>query len=411
MIGGETSSHRPGGKSMSDMAAPAAPTTVIGPLRIGAPAHGGSCVARTDDGRVVFVRHAIPDELVRVRVVDDRHASWWAGEAVDIVEASPDRVVPPCPVAGVCGGCDLQHVALPRQRELKADVVAGLLHRMGGVDTPVIVDPVAGDYDGLGWRTRMRYLVEQGRLGQRAWHSETFVPVPECGCPLAYPGSPEPSRLAAIAQDRAAGEISVAVDDDGTFDVWGGGQLLDGPTQLLQRVAGREYAVRGDGFWQVHPGGADALSRAVLKALAPRPGEVAWDLYCGAGLFAGALTDADCDVTGVETSPVAVDSARANVRSARFVVGRVERMLRRLGHRADIVVLDPPRKGAGSKVVAQVAEARPRAIAYVACDPAALGRDLRQFGENGYRLDTLTSLDLFPMTHHVECVAGLVRVG
>ncbi|MCL1841285.1 MAG: TRAM domain-containing protein, partial [Propionibacteriaceae bacterium] len=258
-------------------------STVVGPVRVGAPAHGGSCVARMDDGRVLFVRHAIPGELVRVRIVDDTHASWWSGETTEVLEASPDRVAPPCPVAGRCGGCDLQHVALPRQRALKAEVVSGLLRRFAGLDVPVTVEAVPGDREGLAWRTRMRYLVADGTLGLRAWHSSAFVPVPAHGCPLACAASPGPAWLVHSAAD--APEVAVAVDDDDQVAVWAAGVRLAGPESLTQRVDARTYHLRGDGFWQVHPGAAGALTRAVLQALAPVTGETAWDLYCGVGLF------------------------------------------------------------------------------------------------------------------------------
>jgi tRNA/tmRNA/rRNA uracil-C5-methylase (TrmA/RlmC/RlmD family) len=252
----------------------------------------------------------------------------------------------------------------------------------------------------------MRYLVDAGTLGLRAWHSSAFVPVPPGGCPLACPNLPDPERLVELAD--GASEIAVAADDDAQVSVWAGDTHLAGPETLTQRVDGRAYRVRGDGFWQVHPGAAATLTRAVLDGLAPRAGESAWDLYCGVGLFAGALSDAGCDVTGVEWSPDAVGYARGNVPGARFVAGRVERALARLPRRVDLVVLDPPRRGAGADIVARLAGCGPRAIAYVACDPAALARDLRLFAGHGYHVARIRCFDLFPMTHHVECVANLV---
>lgn len=380
---------------------------ILGPVRLGAIAHGGSCVARLD-ARVVFVRHGIPGETVTVRVVDETHPAWWVGEVDAVLEPSPDRVVPRCPVAGRCGGCDFQHIALPRQRVLKSDVVADLLRRFAHLDVPVSVAPVAGDHDGEGWRTRVRYLVHGHQIGLRAWRSHAFVGAPATGCALADPRLPASPELVALATDAGAGEVGVAVDDLGQTGVWAAGRRLAGPALLTQRAAGHVFQVRPDGFWQVHPGAAAALVTEVLDALHPAAGQRAWDLYSGVGLFAAALLSRGVAVGGVEQSREAVTLARRNVAGASFVAGRVERVIGGLDPDPDLVVLDPPRSGAGRAVVEAVIRRRPAAIAYVACDPATLARDVQTFVAGGYRLDRLRALDAFPLTHHVECVARLV---
>ena len=391
------------------MSSSEAPSTVVGPLRLGALAHGGSCVARTEDGRVVFVRHGIPGEVVRVRLADTTRAAWWLGEVDEVVEASPDRIIAPvCPVAGRCGGCDLSHVALARQRTLKAEVVHDVLRRFAGLDVRVEVAPVPGETTGLHWRTRQRYLVADGRCGLRAWRSHGFVATPEDGCPLASPWLPAQSRLADLAARHGADEIAVAVDDEHRVSAWVGRTLVEGSPTLRQRVGAAVFTVPGDGFWQVHPGAATALAQAVVTALEPRDGEAAWDLYCGVGLFAGALAQCGATVHGVEISPRAVRWARRNVPSARFFAGNVERLVPGWPRRVGLVVLDPPRRGAGRAVVEAVAARAPRAVAYVACDPAALARDLAYFAGRGYRLDGLAAIDVFPQTHHVEAVARIV---
>jgi tRNA/tmRNA/rRNA uracil-C5-methylase (TrmA/RlmC/RlmD family) len=173
--------------------------------------------------------------------------------------------------------------------------------------------------------------------------------------------------------------------------------------------------VAADGFWQVHPAAADTLVEAVLEGVQPRTGEKAFDLYCGVGLFTGALADHGCEVWAVEQGKAAIQAAHRNLRDvARRVhlsVGRVERQITRLPRSADVVVLDPPRTGAGKAVLQAVTARAPRVIAYVACDPAALARDLGTAQALGYSLKGLRAFDLFPMTHHVECVALLERVG
>ena len=382
------------------MGSPAAPE-LLGPVELGPIAHGGHCVARID-GRVVFVRHGIPGEQVLVRITDASRPRFWWGEVARVLDASPDRVVPPCPVAGRCGGCDFQHVDLDRQRVLKAQVVAEQLQRLAKIDWPVVVEPVPGDREGLDWRTRMRYLLRDGAVGLRGWRSDELVELPPGGCRIAHPAGP--ADLGQYAD--VDGELEVVVAASGV-SVLRDRALLSGTALVTEQAAGRDWQVRADGFWQVHPGAAQTLVDAAIGALEPRPDERALDLYCGVGLFAGALVDAGCRVTGMEYSKGAIELAQRNVPQAQFEVGRVERALHKLPRRIDLVVLDPPRTGAGREVVNHLSGLGARRICYVACDPAALARDLATFASRGYGLAGLRAFDLFPMTHHIECVALL----
>ncbi len=367
-------------------------TAVVGPV-----AHGGHCVVRLDapDNRVVFTRHALPGETVVLQITEGTDGDrFWRGDAVEVLAASPDRVTAPCPVAGpgLCGGCDLQHVAVPAQRSLKTGVVREQLVRLGGLDPAdplltaldVVRVPARDDDpdDGLRWRTRVRFATtEDGRRGMRKNRSHEVVPVDDCL--IAHPEATEPTPGVVVTERVVTGH--------GT----------------------REYAVAGDGFWQVHPGAPRVLVEAVLDLLRPQPGERALDLYAGVGLFAGFLLDAvgpDLVVT-VEGDRTACRHARANLGpGVRVLHGDVDRVLAADDTLvADLVVLDPPREGARRPVVEQIVARTPRAVAYVACDPAALARDVAVFAEHGYRLTALRAFDLFPMTHHVECVALLER--
>jgi tRNA/tmRNA/rRNA uracil-C5-methylase (TrmA/RlmC/RlmD family) len=385
-------------------------TVDVGPV-----AHGGHFVAR-HEGLVIFVRHTLPGERVVVEITEgDDRSKFLRGDAVEIVEASADRVAPPCPFSGphMCGGCDFQHVAVPAQRELKAFVVREQLQRLAGLDVEVTVEPVQGDGEGLGWRTRVQYAVDDdGHAGLRKHRSHEVVRLDVC--PIAHPGLPPvtsedwygASSVEAIVSNT--GEQLRLVTADGEL-------FLDGPKVLREEANGRDWQVTGSGFWQVHPGAPEALVSAVLEGLAPRPGERALDLYAGVGLFSAALADA-VGVTGtvvaVEADEVAVGDAAVNLSDlpqVDAVADKVERALRHgaAGERADLVVLDPPRTGARRDVVEQIVRLGPRAVAYVACEPAALARDVAIFAEHGYRLSGLRAFDLFPMTHHIECVALL----
>lgn len=383
-------------------------------LRVGPVAHGGFCIAREGDdgGRVVFVRHALPGERVRAVVTEDRGGSYYRADAVQVLEPSPGRVPAPCPVAGRCGGCDFQHADHDTQRELKSAVIAEQLHRIAGRDVTVPVEALPGGL--LRWRTRTRLTADDsGRLGFRVHRSHAVVPVEDC--PVTVAGALD-GVLARRWQPGS--EIEVVADGSGVTHA---ARLRPGrPPQQVQgsgravfHAAGRRWDVAAHGFWQVHPAAADALAGIVGEWAAAPPGGVGWDLYGGAGLF-GSVLAGQVGTTGsvlvVESSPRAVAdgaAALADLPQLQFVTGRVQRALPRLSGRPDVVVLDPPRRGAGKQVAAAVAARGPARIVHVGCDPAALARDVAAFESCGYRLEAIRALDTFPMTHHVECVALL----
>jgi tRNA/tmRNA/rRNA uracil-C5-methylase (TrmA/RlmC/RlmD family) len=380
-------------------------------------AHGGFVVAR-HEGVVVFVRHALPGERVVVEVTEGQEGDrFLRADAVEVLEPSPHRVTPPCPFArpGLCGGCDFQHVSLPVQRELKAAVVGEQLRRLAGLEVDVTVEPVPGDAGGLGWRTRVQWAIApDGTPGLRKHRSHDVVAVDVCR--IAHPGLPSvtdsdwPDATSVEALVSSTGERLrlVSTGDGATF--------ADGPPVLHEQARGRDWQVTGSGFWQVHPGAAETLVAAVLDGLDPQPGERAADLYAGVGLFSAALAErvgTSGRVVAIESDAVAVEDAAVNLADlpqVEPVADRVDRALRRgaVGP-VDVVVLDPPRTGAKREVVSAIAARGPRSVAYVACDPAALARDVAIFAEHGYTLRSLRAFDLFPMTQHVECVAVLAR--
>ncbi|SCG51929.1 class I SAM-dependent RNA methyltransferase [Micromonospora halophytica] len=389
-------------------------------LTVGAVAPGGHCVARVD-GQVVFVRHALPGERV-VAEVTELHKGFARADAVEILEASPDRVEPPCPYAkpGRCGGCDLQHVAPAAQLAWKTDVVREQLTRLGRL-TDAEVDALGVTVEALpggplGWRSRVRYAVDAaGRAGLLKHRSHEVVPIDRCL--IAHPaiqdlpvlpgsGARWPDAEAVETVATTGGDVSVATVTEGVATA------VSGSRTVREVAAGRDWTLPAAGFWQVHPAAADTLVAAVLDLLDPRPGESAWDLYGGAGLFAAALAGRvgpDARVTLVESAAQAVAAARQNLADlprVEVVAARVETALarRRVTGPVDLVVLDPPRSGAGAAVVRDVVAAGPRAVAYVACDPAAFARDVRTFTTAGWRLAALRGYDLFPMTQHVELV-------
>jgi tRNA/tmRNA/rRNA uracil-C5-methylase (TrmA/RlmC/RlmD family) len=420
-------------------------------LTVGAPAHGGHCVARLggEHGRVVFVRHALPGERITAEVTEV-HKGYLRADAVEIHEPSPDRVEPPCPFAhpGGCGGCDLQHVASDAQLRWKSDVVNEQLHRLAGLrdaDVRVVALPTATEAPGpvesgaevdgaarlLGWRSRVRYAVDaSGRPGLLQHRSHQVVPIDRCW--IAHPAIQEldllarewPEADAVEVVASSGGDVAVlsrpvgrgALPGDDLIDGPGAGDgqpvLLQGPADVQERAAGRLWRVPVEGFWQVHPAAAETLTATVVEMLRPQAGEVSWDLYGGAGLFAAVLaTHTGARTTLVESSAAGVKAARSNLADlpVEVVEARVDVALRRRRITApvDLVVLDPPRSGAGAAVVKEIAAAGPRAVAYVACDPAALARDVATFRSLGWEMSEIRAFDCFPMTQHIECVALL----
>lgn len=373
-------------------------------LRIESVAAGGHCIAR-HEGRVVFVRHALPGEQVIARVTGTGGGgSYLRADAIEILEASPYRVEAPCPAArpGGCGGCDWQHADLGWQRDTKADLVRDALARVG-VDPGLVgsAEPVLGDEGGLHWRTRVRWSIdESGRRGLLRHRSHDVVPVDTCLLATPDVSSAELGRLRPSLRT-----LLVAVSSEGEAAVVPEGARAP---RIREVVHGREFRVRADGFWQVHPGAPATLADGVRELAAVQPGETVLDLYSGVGLLTAGLA-ADCgpqgQVDAVESDPDACSDARRNLHDlpwARIILSRVEDWPI---PRADVIVLDPPRSGAGRRVVSGLVAARPRRIVYVSCDPATLARDLGWLIEAGMVVSSVRVLDLFPMTHHVEVIA------
>ncbi len=403
-------------------------------LRIGAMAAGGGCVARADDGRVVFVRHGLPGERVVVEVTSVT-SSFLRADAVEVLDASVDRVAPSCPHAGPgrCGGCDWQHIALPAQRRLKGELVAEQLRRLARVDRPVEVEEVPGAPDGLGWRTRAGFAVDRaGRIGFHRHRSHTVQPVDHCPIVTAAVDR----AVAAIPDWRGVNHVEVTASPDGgppvvsvhSRDAWhppipmsGVGLVVNGetlrpPDRSQFTVDGRRYDVGVGVFWQVHVGAAALLSQWVMAELQPEVGERAADLYAGAGLFTAALALAVGSrgrVVAVERNRRACEdlvrnmSGLAQVEVIRASVD-ADTVVRKLSG-AQLVVLDPARRGAGQPVMTALAslDPAPRKVAYVSCDAASFARDVRTMLDRGWSLGTLRGFDLFPMTEHVEVVGFL----
>ena len=391
-------------------------------------AHGGIFVAR-HDGRVVFVSHVLPGEKVLAQVYEDRGGSFCRAEPIQIIEPSGDRVPQVWKQAGPqgAGGAEFGHIKLARQRELKADVLEEALDRMAGIKLRPVVEAAPGDDEanGLGYRTRLQLHVDEaGTVGPYRERSHEVITVKDL--PLAVEDLRELEMHNKNFQNVK--KIELAASSTGQVQ-WKIDSKLKGDERLIERVAGRTFRISGGGFWQVHKKAAEVLSSAVTEMVAAVGIDKEadnLDLYGGVGLFSGALAAKfgnDLRITSVESFRQATDDATLNLADlakAKAVCAPVERFLNeRVGNldkggktaspRNATIILDPPRAGAGAKVVGQILDIQPKHIVYVACDPIALARDLKPLIEGGYELKSLRAFDLFPHTHHVEAVASLVR--
>ncbi|HET6732119.1 class I SAM-dependent RNA methyltransferase [Mycobacterium sp.] len=392
-------------------------------LTVGPPANGGSCVAR-HDGRVVFVRYALPGETVKVRIVAD-HGSYWHADVVEVIEPSADRVDPLCPIAGVDGAgcCDLAFAAPDATRGLKGAVVANQLSRLGGYhwrdEEEAAAEPVGGG-SATGWRTRVRLdTSSEGRVGFHRYHSAELVTDLEC--------AQLPAGMLDGLQDRTwppGAQLHVALDDDGDRHVVQSGprvgrktstQVVEGGYEAVQRVGNRVWRVPVTAFWQAHRDAARVYSELVAGWAQLDAGMTAWDLYGGAGVFAAVLAEE----VGETGRVVTVDTSRGASRSARaaladlgwvsVVTDSVRRALAAERQRADVAVLDPPRAGAGREIIDQLAAADVPRVVHIGCEAASFARDVGLYRGHGYQVEDLRVFDSFPLTHHVECVAVLTR--
>ena len=393
--------------------------------------HGGEGVVRLD-GKAVFVPGALPDERVRIRVVDDRRR-WARAELLAVLTASPLRTTPPCPFVPDCGGCDLQHVTPAGQRELKQRVVREQLERIGALTDPPVAACLAAT-PATGYRAQARMHADaEGRLGFHRARSHDVVAVDRClvldDAAQAVRDAVGDTTGAVEAVVRGFGEAGVAVLTPGErgldldhvdgVDVLAAGAdgaltALRGDGELTVTIAGFRLAVPAQAFFQSGPEAAASLVDAVLAAVGDVTATTVWDLYAGVGLLSLPLAAAGASVTAVEGDATAAEAARRNAAHNDLAVtvhtGSVQRTVVGAGlDDPDVVVLDPPRTGAGADVIAAVAARDPERVVYVACDPAALARDTRTLVGAGYRLQRATPLDLFPMTHHVEVVAEFGR--
>lgn len=394
-------------------------------------AHGGDAVGH-DDGKAYFIRGALPHETVTMTEVVDRGA-FGKARVLEVVEPSTERVEPTCPHFGPCGGCQWQYASYRGQLQMKRDIVVGQLRHLGRLENPIVRETVAPGPP-LGYRNKMAFNVIGGRPAQFRRGTHTLEPID--ACQLLVPaltslyarlGPLDGVDKIVLRTGTRTGETLVVIDGEvpPQADDWDvavvhrrAGRLtrVIGADHIHEIVAGVKLRITGPAFFQVNTPGADELVRLVQEALAPNLDDVLLDAYSGGGLFTTTVGRLAGRVTAVETGREAVADLQHNLRvndcfNADTIDGRVEDVLADPIDNWTIAICDPPRSGLGLEGVTGLTQPRPRAIAYVSCDPASLARDVRYFGDSGYHLQWATPVDLFPQTFHVETVAMLIEQG
>ena len=368
-------------------------------------AHGGHCIARYD-GRVIFVRHAIPGERVIVEI-SDVTKSFARGNCISVIKASKHRVSPPCSYARFdgCGGCDFQHIDPNYQRELKREIIKEQFSRLAKMEIDVEVEEVKPN---LHWRSRMEFTVsENSKVGLYASRSNQIVEIDKCL--IAH----EDIDIEKINQTKLpkSKRVDVAITSKGQSAV-----VIEGRENLgliEEQVDDINFSLNPITFWQSHRMAPTVLSQVVRDYVQAEPADHIFDLYGGAGLFSAALLSqlgVAGRITLIESDENAIIDAKRNFAlepRVEIVEAKVEASLKKY-RAANVVLLDPPRAGAGERVISSIASLAPRTIVYVACDPAALARDSAYLAAQGYKLDQIRAFDLFPMTAHMELVARFI---
>ncbi len=392
-------------------------------------AHGGEAIGR-HEGKVIFVPFGIPGEIVEVEVTEDR-GSYARGRIERILSPAPERVDPPCPHFGECGGCHFQHMQYEAQLHWKAEIVRDQLRRIGKIEDPP-VRPTIPSPDPFGYRNQIQFSASpDGRLGFQAMRSHRVVPISRCW--IAHPMLQELYEaldIEGLDLRRLTLRCGVRTGDRMVIFETEGDELpiletdlrvslvlltsdekavpLIGLDYLTEEVGGFLFRISAPSFFQTHTAVAEQIVHQVVEWADLHGTESVLDAYCGVGLFAAHLAPFAQRVVGIEAHPAAAADARHNL--ARFphveiLAGTVEELAPTLEGPFDVVVVDPPRTGCSKEALEALLRLAPRRWIYVSCDPAPLARDARQLLNAGYRLHAVQPFDMFPQTYHIETVS------
>ncbi|MBN2183774.1 MAG: class I SAM-dependent RNA methyltransferase [Candidatus Krumholzibacteriota bacterium] len=360
------------------------------------------------DGKTLFIPYTAPGDIVEFKVTEAKKKCLF-GEVSRILEPSPARITPECPVFGICGGCHLLHMSYADELEVKKETVLENLSKIGKIKTGI--ENITGSPSRKGYRNHAVFWFDsEGRPGFRMSGSNTVVPFPEEGCLLLpekvrekISGIPETSRV-------PGREVRVRIDRYGMVHFWGLDDIIS-PPDILMEAAGYNFPVTPESFFQVNTLMNDDLVKTVVSL--PRgTARKLVDLYCGVGFFTLPFSRIADEVIGIERDPQAVKNASAALKlnkigNVRFRKGRAEDEIHRV-READILIADPPRSGIPDSAMKGIIRLRPDEIIIVSCEPPTFSRDVAKLIDTGYILSGVRLIDMFPGTFHIETI-GLLR--
>ncbi|NIM95212.1 MAG: TRAM domain-containing protein [Anaerolineales bacterium] len=392
-------------------------------------AYPGQTFGRDDSGRMIFAPFGLPGEKARVEIVDS-HKRWAQARIIEILDPSPDRIIPRCQHFTDCGGCHYQHMPYELQLSAKADILRSQLERLGGIFDPPVRETIASDPH---WNTRNHVqfsLDENGCVGFKRAASDNIIPIKECYLPdpdlsdlwprLDLTAIPGLDRVALRSDSRGDSMVILHSDaepevemklDLPTSVIWlseRGLTVLAGEDHLLMEILEHPFRVSAGSFFQVHTSMATNLVQHALESMGIQEGETIFDLYAGVGLFSAFIAGAGGRLIAVEQSPWAASDFEVNLdefKNVELYEASVEIALPAIQEQPDGILVDPPRAGLGRDVLKRITEIRPLRLVYVSCDPATLARDARHLSEAGYNLEDITPFDLFPQTYHIESIS------
>jgi 23S rRNA (uracil1939-C5)-methyltransferase len=391
---------------------------------------GGECLGRLPDGRSVFVPFTLPGEKARIRLVEDRKG-FARGELLEVLSPSPQRILPRCPHFGECGGCHYQHIPYQIQLKVKTAILRDQLHRLAGLDDLPLEETVASPKE-WNYRNHVQFhLSPQGKLGFRAERSRRVVPIRECHLPeeelnALWPqldlepvpglervslrkGEEGEALLILESSKLEAPELSVEEVPVSAVHLSPAGSLvLAGSSYLTVEVMGRPFIVSAESFFQVNTLQAENMVKHLLQELPLHPETTLLEVYSGAGLFSAFLAPRVARLVAVEASPNACQDFEANLDefdNVELYEAPAEDTLPALDIHPDIVLVDPPRAGLGTRVVQALLALGAPTMAYVSCDPATLARDAKELVRGGYMPVKITPFDMFPQTYHIESIS------
>ncbi|HEY9077633.1 MAG TPA: class I SAM-dependent RNA methyltransferase [Anaerolineaceae bacterium] len=402
-------------------------------LQITGMAFGGEAMARRADGRVVFVAGCLPGERVLAQVIEEKRG-FVRASLVEILDPSPERILPKCKHFGVCGGCHYQFLAYQRQCEIKRQILIDQLSRIANIQNPPVkpLQPAPNEWH---YRNTVQFhLSSDGKVGYQKAGSNEVVAIQECYLPEppldelwkmldldAIPGLQRISLKIGSAQnlmvvlegtDPTPPEFSVDIPLSCVYHSPAGEVVLAGDPALMMEVNHRKFQVSAGSFFQVNTAQAGAMVRYLLQRLPLTRRMTLLDVYCGVGLFSAFLAEKVEHCIGIEVSPSACEDFTFNLDRYDHVdlyQGKAEDILPNLAIRADVVLVDPPRAGIEVAARRAIERLNPAMIAYISCDPATLSRDARGFLAYGYHLVEVVPFDLFPQTYHLESISFFER--